>query len=90
MFYKGEIEEDLRDVKYPSRSEWLMFREGDLDTFMKKIVEERSTEMYDHHQSKDCPARGTYINTFNCICNNMSFTPVLFSCQYAFTANYKY
>ena len=58
MFYKGEIEEDLRDDKYPSRREWLMFREGDLDTFMKRIVEEQSSEMYDHHQSKDCPARG--------------------------------
>ena len=59
MFYKGEIEEDLRDDKYPSRSEWLMFREGDLNTFMKEIVEEQSAGLYDHHQSKDCPARGT-------------------------------
>ena len=58
MFYKGEVEEELRDKKYPSRSEWVMFKEGDMDTFMKKIVEERSSKMYEHHQSEDCPARG--------------------------------
>ena len=63
MFYKGEVEEELRDKKYPSRSEWVMFKEGDMDTFMKKIVEERSSEMYEHHQSEDCPARGICMNS---------------------------
>ena len=61
MFYKGEIEEELRDEKYPSHCKWVMFKEEDIDMFMKKIVEERSTETYQHHPSKDCPARGMFV-----------------------------
>ena len=57
MFYKGELEDELRDDRYPGR-EWTMGNEGDIEIFMKQVVEEHSGETYLHHPSKDCPARG--------------------------------
>ena len=58
MFFKGELEDELRDDKYPGRSEWVMCNEGDVEKIMKQVVEEHSEEMYPHHPSKDCSARG--------------------------------
>lgn len=61
MYWKGEVEEELRDENHIWRMKWVMNSEGDLDNLMKDIVEEHSGETYTHQQSKDCHAKGAIL-----------------------------
>ena len=60
MFYKGEIEDEIRDEKHPHRVNWVTHNAGEIDVLMESVVNEQSGELYCHHPSTHCSARGTH------------------------------
>ena len=58
MYYKGEIEEELRNIQYPWRMAWEFTSDSDVEDVMSQVLVEQSEEVYPHEPSKDCEARG--------------------------------
>ena len=59
MFFKGEIEKEIRNPKYPERMKWVMKADGDIDDMMERVVEEQSQTLYEHQETPHCPDKGS-------------------------------
>ena len=60
MYFKGEVEKEIRHPHYPDRMKWVMKSDGDLDVMMEIIVEEQSSTVYGHQKTPGCPERGMW------------------------------
>ena len=56
MFYRGEVEAEMRHPSYPERlQEWKLH---DIDDLMMKVVEHQLMSNYCHSPCIDCSKRG--------------------------------
>ena len=58
MYFKGELEKEIRHLNYPDRMKWVLKTDEDTDVMMETIVEEQSNILYEHQQMPGCYDRG--------------------------------
>jgi len=60
MFFRGEVEEELRDS--PVELEKVRFKsDSDIESFMENVEEGRVTELYPHQPNERCIKKGLYV-----------------------------
>ena len=67
MFFKGEIEKEIRNPKSPEHMKWVMKADGDIDDMRERVVEEQSQTLHEHQETPHCPDKGSnnYYYTMN-------------------------
>lgn len=60
MFYCGELEKEIRDVRYPERLSWKFNTTNNRDTYLEFIMSFQRQQLYPHVQDKQCTERGMY------------------------------
>ena len=58
MYYRGELEAEIRHPAHPERRQWAFTCDSDRNKYMEIVIEEQGARKYAHSPTETCKIRG--------------------------------